>query len=464
MSDSVYTRYNTDDIFNRSVIGGLLHLLNHKITYEQIWDDNVVETVEVPFVYNFVSSEPNERFVQDNYTFFGRECFTDKIIDGNFEMLPRFAVNYDGSQIDSSNITNRFIKGEYQVNENGKINSYMRFMYTIPITMNFSIEGWVDNYISAFKIEQKIRDVFYKTKTFNVLYKGMKIGCCVGFPEQITTGEKTVSYTPAQDNQIKMSFSLAIETYQPCFDQCFESSDDAVTTKIATSSKIEHIAYDVNVYSKGVRPLDRNVVVKFEDFDKNRQYIAGEEIDIKWSAKSVTSDPFTVMLYYITSNNEKHIIAIPNGTRGSYTWTIPNSISSFKQPELSILETDDINAIEPPVIRIYPDEKGYITTGSFRIIKPGKYTNDGYLHVSCDYMDDLGNVYVHDCYIAKVSKKNGLESISYYKDVSETYAKSIINTKKLKYKKGDYKSSITLGIAYPLNTDICDEIHNVLII
>ena len=138
MSDSVYTRYNTDDIFNRSVIGGLLHLLNHKITYEQIWDDNVVETVEVPFVYNFVSSEPNERFVQDNYTFFGRECFTDKIIDGNFEMLPRFAVNYDGSQIDSSNITNRFIKGEYQVNENGKINSYMRFMYTIPITMNLT--------------------------------------------------------------------------------------------------------------------------------------------------------------------------------------------------------------------------------------------------------------------------------------------------------------------------------------
>ena len=65
MNNSVYTRHNSDDIFNRSIIGGLLNLLNHNITYEQIWDDNVVETVEVPFVYNFVSNEPNERFIQD---------------------------------------------------------------------------------------------------------------------------------------------------------------------------------------------------------------------------------------------------------------------------------------------------------------------------------------------------------------------------------------------------------------
>ena len=455
MGDSVYVRYNTDDIFNRSVIGGLLKLLNHKISYEQIWDDNVVETVEVPFVYNFVNSEPNERFIQDNYTFFGRECFSDKIIDGNFEMLPRFAVNYDGSQIDSSNITNRFIKGEYQVNENGQINSYMGYMYTIPVTMNFSIEGWIDNYISAFKIEQQIRDVFYKTKTFNVLYRGLKVGCCVGFPEQITTGEKTVSYTPSQDNLIKMSFNLAVETYQPCFDQ---------SIKISPSNVIEYMGYDVNIYGKGSTPLNKKVSLKFVDFDSDRTYVTGEDIDIKWEIDCITSDMCTVMLYYITSDGEKHIIAIPNGAIGNYTWTVPESISTFKQPELSILETDDIRAIEQPLIKVYPDEKGYVTTNSFHIVKHGVYTNDGYLHVSCDYMDDLGNVYVHDCYVAKVSKKNGIESISYYKDIPGNFDNDIINKKKLKYKKGNYKSTITLGIAYPLDTNVCDEIANVLII
>lgn len=453
MNDSVYIRHNTDDIFNRSVIGGLLYLLNHKIYYEQIWENNVVETVDVPFVYNFVSSEPNERFIQDNYTFFGRECFTDKIIDGNFEMLPRFTVNYDGSQIDSSNITNRFIKGEYQVNENGQINSYMGYMYTIPITMNFSIEGWVDNYVSAFKIEQQIRDVFYKTKTFNVLYRGLKIGCCVGFPEQITTGEKTVSYTPSQDNQIKMTFSLAVETYQPCFDQ---------SMKIPSSSIIEHVGYDINVYGGNVGPINKKVSINFIDFD-NRTYISGETVQLRWKAESLTSDLCTVMLYYITPDNEKHIIAMPNGSIGSYEWCIPSTISSYKQPEITVIETDEIQSIEQPTIKVYPDNEGNITTGSFIIGNPGKYTSDGYLQVSCDYMDDLGNVYVHDCYVAKITKK-GIEKIFYYKDIAETKDMCVINNKHLKYKKGDYKTPITIGIAYPLNMEICDEKHNVLII
>ena len=127
MKEDVYSRYNTDDVFNRSVIGGLLHLLNHKITYEQIWEDDTVETVTVPFVYNFVSSEPNERFIQDNYTFFGRECFSDKIVDGNFDILPRFVLSYDGSQIDSSNITNRFVKGTYQKQIGGVLESYTAY-------------------------------------------------------------------------------------------------------------------------------------------------------------------------------------------------------------------------------------------------------------------------------------------------------------------------------------------------
>lgn len=455
MSDSVYNRYNTDDIFNRSVIGGLLYLLNHKISYEQIWDDNVVETIEVPFVYNFVSSEPNERFIQDNYTFFGRECFNDKIIDGNFEMLPRFAINYDGSQIDSSNITNRFIKGEYQVNENGKIVSYVGYMYTIPITMNFSIEGWVDNYISAFKIEQQIRDIFYKTKTFNVLYKGLKIGCCVGFPEQITTGEKTVSYTPSQDNQIKMSFNLAVETYQPCFDQ---------SIKIPSSNRIEHTAYDINMYGSNQDVVDKLVELKFVDFDKTKTYFSGQNVDLKWDFKSTVPNVCSVMLYYIKSNGEKCIIDMPDGTDKVYTWKIPEFLSEFKQPELTFLENDELKLIEQPIIRIRPDEKGYINTGSFDIIYPGKFTANGYLNVTCDYMDELGNVYVHDCYIAKISKNKGVESIKYYKDVSEKYAKDIINKKKLKYKKNDYKSFITLGIAYPSNTNISDEIHNILIL
>ena len=75
-SNELYARYNVDDVFNRVVIIGLLNLLNNEITYEQIIDTNVVETVHVPFMYDFGSSD--ERFAQDNYTFFGTACFGEK--------------------------------------------------------------------------------------------------------------------------------------------------------------------------------------------------------------------------------------------------------------------------------------------------------------------------------------------------------------------------------------------------
>ena len=106
--NQLYERYNTDDVFNRVVIIGLLDLLNHKLKYDQVWDDNVVEEVVVPFMYDFGSSD--ERFAQDNYTFFGTTCFNEKKITGKFDMLPRGAIKYTGSAIDYGNITNRFIK------------------------------------------------------------------------------------------------------------------------------------------------------------------------------------------------------------------------------------------------------------------------------------------------------------------------------------------------------------------
>ena len=347
------------------------------------------------------------------------------------------------------------VKGEYQVNENGQINSYVGYMYTIPLTLNFSLEGWVENYVSAFKIEQQIRDIFYKNKTFWVLYKGLKIGCCVGFPETITTGEKTVNYTFSQENQIKMTFNLAVETYQPCFDQ---------SMKISSGSRIEHVGYDVNFYGQGNTPLNKKVGVEFVEFDKDATYNAGDVVNLKWESFSTTSELSTIMLYYITSDNEKHIIDVVKGSLSSYEWTIPSTISSFTQPHVSVLTSiDDIEIISEPTFRVVPNDKGYIATNSFRVINPGKFSRSGWIQVSCDYMDELGNVYVYDGYVAEVTKE-GVQKVYYYKDATGLPDTVVMNGKKMKYKKADYKSYITIGIAYPLDMEICDEIHNVLII
>jgi hypothetical protein len=451
MKEDVYSRYNTDDVFNRSVIGGLLHLLNHKITYEQIWEDDTVETVTVPFVYNFVSSEPNERFIQDNYTFFGRECFSDKIIDGNFEILPRFVLSYDGSQIDSSNITNRFVKGTYQKQIGGVLESYTAYTMQIPLTMNFSIEGWIDNYITAFKIEQAIRDIFYKNKTFWVQYKGTKIGCCVGFPESMTTGEKTVTYSFSQDNQIKMSFSLSVETYQPCFD---------MSTSIENGNVIEHVALELNRYHGN--NTEKNISIKFKELTKSI-YNIGDNIRLEWDIKSDTNIKCPVVLYYITSDGDKHIIDMCEGMVGGYEWKVPQSISKIKQPNICIFDNDELYKIEDYEIIVSPNIDGFVTSDSFKVLKPGKFSGKGYLQLSCDYIDDLGNVIVHDCYVAEVDGENGVVAVFYHKD-SPITLKNMINNRRLKYKNIDYKSQITLKIVCASDNDIYDEMSNILII
>ena len=449
----LYQRYNYDDVFNRSVIAGLLYLLNHRLTYKQTWDDNTVEEVTVPFAYNFAHAR-DQRFAQDNYTFFGRECFSDKLIDGKFDMCPRFAMTYSGSQIEASNITNRFVKGTYLKDKNGVLTSYTAFMYSIPLTLNFDFEGWIDTLETAFKIEQAIRETFYKNQSFNVLYRGMKIGCRAGFPETYLTGDKTVSYGFESESQlIKMSFSLSVETYQPCFDE---------SQSIQSDKKIEYFAFDPDVFNGNVNPETKKVELNLHPIDTSKFYAAGQTIELSWDTISNSSDVYTILVYYITPDGDKHIIDCSLRQHNFIDWTIPSTISNFKQPNIVFYDDNKIIKKEPKVV-VIPESTGYVNSECFGVIDPGEFNQDGYCQVSCEYIDSSANINIYDGYIAEFSKDEGLKQIYYYKDLPEVHY-NVTNTKRLKYKKGDFGVEITVGIAYPQDTRIKSEIHNILII
>ena len=119
----LFERRNTDDVFDRQVLVGLLRILNRKIFYTQIWDNTEegVQNVCVPFFYDFGGSNINsERFIQDNYTYFSSTECTDiglKKIDGNFDFYPQGRLSMASVGIDSGNITNRFVMGKYTKRE-----------------------------------------------------------------------------------------------------------------------------------------------------------------------------------------------------------------------------------------------------------------------------------------------------------------------------------------------------------
>ena len=448
-SNELYARYNVDDVFNRVVIIGLLNLLNNEITYEQIYDDNVVETVQVPFMYDFGSSD--ERFAQDNYTFFGTNCFGKKKIDGKFDMFPRGALRYTGSQIDNSNFTNRFVKGTYLKNENGKLTTYMSFLSSIPLTLNFECEMWMDNIISAFKIEQSIRDTFYKNRTFNVLFKGMKVGCRVGFPESHNI-DKTTEYSFDAERKIKMTFSLAVEAYQPTWDE---------TMSIQADKRIERIAYDTTLMGSPNRLMS----IKFKNFDNSSIIPAGTNVLVEWTSLSNVSDMCTVLLYYIDENGEKHNLDTPIFNQKTYNWHIPEGFTDYIQPTINY----DLPVIKMPDIKLIPNADGKFDADSFIVIDPGLFDVDDsveYVKITLDYLNKTTNTVEMSETRDEDSEGNPLDPF-YLKlksrqiDINNPVAQ--IDTNFI-YKNSFKPKRVSLQIEYPLDRSVFDKIDNILIL
>lgn len=448
-TNELYARYNVDDVFNRAVIIGLLNLLNNEITYEQVYENNIVETVQVPFMYDFGSSD--ERFAQDNYTFFGTACFGKKKIDGKFDMLPRGAVRYTGSQIDNSNFTNRFIKGTYLKNENGKLTTYMSFLTSIPLTFNFDCEMWIDNMITAFKIEQALRSTFYKNKTFNVLFRGMKIGCRAGFPESSNL-EKTTEYTFDSERKIKMTFSIAVETYQPSWDE---------TTSIEAGKRIERVAYDTTLMGTSNRLMN----IKFKDFNTLSILPSGSNILLEWSSSSNVSDMCTVLLYYIDEQGIKHNLDTPIFNQKSYNWHIPEGFTNYIQPTI----TYDAKVIKTPDIKLIPNSDGRFDADSFIILDPGLFDVDDsteYVKITLDYVNNTtGKIEMSE---TRDYDETGSETYPFYLnlksrqiDISNPVAQ--LDTAFV-YKNEHNPRRISVQIEYPLDRTIFDKIDNILVL
>jgi hypothetical protein len=440
----LYNRYNTDDVFNRVVIAGLLNLMNNKIHYDQIFENTVIEDVHVPCMYDFGSSD--ERFAQDNYTFFGAACFGEKKIDGKFDMLPRCAIRYTGSQIDSNNITNKGIRGTYMKNENGKLSSYSALLYSIPLTFNFECEMWIDNLDTAFKIEQSLREVFYKNRTYNVLFRGTKIGCCVGFPET-TNLTKTMQYAFDSERMIKLNFNLVVETYQPVF-----------TEPMPAGTIINYFGVDIT-YNSLSRDADKDIYIKLDDIPRGTVLPTGLPIMITWQSKSNVSELLTLSLSYIDQiTGKEHQIATPLYNEGYYMWTIPQRISNYMQPMITYLPDDSQRIEESPIIRIVPEKDGTIKETSFSVISPGRIISDSStMHILLEYTNSKnGNVEMCDTtYMINIDKGG----------VNMQNPVSIVNGMPyMKYKNNFEKLPISLKLTYPLDRTFYDQIDGLYIL
>ena len=375
---SLYNTYNNEDIISRAVIAGMLGVLNQNITYNQVWSNEEIEEVSVPFFYNMSG---DERFMQDFFTHYA-DCEFPKPVDGNFDQIPRGVITYTGSDVDANRITNRFVQGRYVKEVNGKLQSFVSFLYSIPLTIKFDCEMWIDTQVTAMKVEQAIRELFYKTKTFYVYYKGMRIGCTSGFSEQVGI-DKLIEYSFEEDNRIKITFNIEVETYQPVFDP---------TTEMDANNYMKGIGYRINQFDQKndgeitlTTPADGTIIPKETPVMINWTYkkegLIIDRVDAYWQT---------------TGTNSWNLIEKGVDNHEFWFWNIPKEFTDYKQPLIIWEETDTVKIYRQPTITITPNlTTGIIDASSFNIINEGYFMmpgSDGSVNIQLEMRDDSNKI------------------------------------------------------------------------
>lgn len=209
-------KYNTDDVFMRSLILGLIRMLNDKISYKQVNDKQEVLEVYVPFIYSITG---DESFIKDNFIdiVICDEDTEKKFADGNYDVIPRGVVTLSNVSINPSALTNKFIRNNYiREDVKGNVKTFSSYVNNIPLDIDFQVKVRVDTLLDVFKIFQAMLSTFTKVDQFMFDFEGIqKIPAQVGFPSQYDNDKiLEFSYLTVQQ-YIEISCNIKVETYFP---------------------------------------------------------------------------------------------------------------------------------------------------------------------------------------------------------------------------------------------------------
>lgn len=211
---------NVNDIFLRNAILSVLDLLNNNIIIEMRRNDEI-EKHEIPVFYNFAS---DEGFMKDFFIDIPKDCDYKypKFADGNYDVIPYGILTLSNFQIKSSDITNKFVRGSFieetrDINNQKQLKAFSARMMSLPLLLKFSLTFKSDTINKAFKIMERIFDMYYKNQVTYFQYRGIRIPGQILFPEN-EDFQKRNDFMYSDDKIININISLDMETYFPSFD------------------------------------------------------------------------------------------------------------------------------------------------------------------------------------------------------------------------------------------------------
>ena len=215
-------KFNTDNVFFRGVILGILSKLNETITYDQTGPDQINKKVYIPFFYSMAGDEP---FLQDFYLSYedcdGKPAFAE----GNYDVVPRGILELGNIRIDSSSSTTKFVRASYvkevEKESGSEMVTYSSYLNPIPLSIQVSAKIKADTTLDAFKIQQSVLEILYKRFMYFFYYKGFRIPVQVSLPDSPPDKQPnnfSMSYGSQRGEAITLTFSMDLETYLPQLD------------------------------------------------------------------------------------------------------------------------------------------------------------------------------------------------------------------------------------------------------
>jgi hypothetical protein len=215
-------KYNTDDVFFRGVILGLLSKMNEVITYTQTGSDQVRRTIYIPFFYSMVGDEP---FLQDFYLSYEDCDGNPAFAEGNYDVVPRGILELGSIRLDTSGATTKFVRGSYvkevQKETGSEMVTYSSYLNPIPLNIQINAKIKADTTLDAFKIQQSVLEILYKRFVYYFNYKGFRIPVQASLqdaPPDKQPNNFQMGYGTQRGESITLSFSMDLETYLPQLD------------------------------------------------------------------------------------------------------------------------------------------------------------------------------------------------------------------------------------------------------
>lgn len=259
-------KFNSDDIFFRGLIIGMLKSLNEKITFYQTTSSGKIQEVYIPFFYSLAG---DESFLQDFYLNYG-DCDGNPLFaEGNYDVIPRGILEYQSSRITTASSTNKYVRGTYEkeiVQESGgsEVKAYSAYLTPIPIDATFTLKIKVDTTTDALKIQARTIEVLFKNFIYYFEYNGFRVPVQASLADQLPDKNPNTfnfSYGSTRGEGITLSINVNAETYLPQLDLTSERfRGNLMQAGIRLKTELGSVPPDNSSILKGFTTLSQTTV------------------------------------------------------------------------------------------------------------------------------------------------------------------------------------------------------------